>query len=175
MIKHHTLPSLVSCFSSYVVRKITISRGVYHYKKNNNNVRIHNGSLVQFGLIVIQSYTRTTRMPVFWGYPSHIGSQVKARQSQSYKFKEFASTSIFLILKKKWHETHLLKLLDKMCKYEMDPVSIEEGTEWTGFCPQAEGQTDRWTDKVKPVFLPSTSLRGVIRYQIQQNCNNART
>ena len=53
--------------------------------------------------------TRTTRIPAFWGYPTapwlpillyHIGSQVKTRQSQSYKFKEFAKTSIFLILKK---------------------------------------------------------------------------
>ena len=37
--------------------------------------------------------------------------------------------------------THLLKLLVKMCKYEMDPTSIVEDTERTRFCPQ----TDRWT------------------------------
>ena len=30
---------------------------------------------------------------------SHIGFQVKRRQSQSYKFKEFANISNFLILK----------------------------------------------------------------------------
>ena len=52
-------------------------------------------------------------MPEFWGYPHRpmithtvhqfilIGSQVKTRQSQSYKFKEFAKTSNHLILKKK--------------------------------------------------------------------------
>ena len=28
-----------------------------------------------------------------------------------------------------WNMTHRLKLLDKMCKYEMDPVSIVEDTE----------------------------------------------
>ena len=53
--------------------------------------------------------TRTTRMPAFWGYPpppppaaswlpiplSHIGSQVKRRQSQSYKFKKLAKFQIF--------------------------------------------------------------------------------
>ena len=61
--------------------------------------------------------TRTNRTPAFWGYPPpphdyppilfiDIGSQVKTWQSQSYKFKEFAKTSNFLILKKKiytWH------------------------------------------------------------------------
>ena len=71
---------------------------------------------------------------------SHIGSQVKRWQSQSYKFKKFAKISIL-----KWalHATHLLKLLDKMCKYEMDPMSIVEDTEWTRFCPQTDRRT-RW-------------------------------
>ena len=40
--------------------------------------------------------------------------------------------------------THLLKLLDKMCKYEMDLMSIVEDTE----------RTDGQTDKVKPVYPP---------------------
>ena len=35
-----------------------------------------------------------------------------------------------------------MKLVDKMCKYEMDLASIVEDTERTRFCPQ----TDRWTD-----------------------------
>ena len=42
--------------------------------------------------------------------------------------------------------THLLKLLDKIFKYEMDLTSIAEDTEWTRFCPR--------TDKVKPVYPP---------------------
>ena len=50
------------------------------------------------------NYTRTTKTPAFWGYPaaswlpiqlSLIGSQVKRRQSQSYKIKEFAKIQIF--------------------------------------------------------------------------------
>ena len=40
------------------------------------------------------------------------------------------------------HATHLLKLLDKMCKYEMDPMSIVEDTERTRFCPQTDRRTD---------------------------------
>ena len=101
--------------------------------------------------------TRTiTEMLAFWGYPpaaswlpillSHIRSQVKRRQSQSYKFKIFAKITNCCILKQTLHMTHLLKLLGKMCKYEMDPTSIVEDTEQTWFCPQ--------TDKVKPVYPP---------------------
>ena len=57
-------------------------------------------------------------------------------------------------------ETHLLNLVDKMCKYEMDLANIEDNTEWTRFCRQTDRQTDRrtdrhtyeWTDEVKPVY-----------------------
>ena len=37
---------------------------------------------------------------------------------------------------------HFLKLLDKMCKYEMEPANIVEDTERTQFRPQTDGQTD---------------------------------
>ena len=101
---------------------------------------------------LVQLTTRTTRMPAFLEQPccpmiTHtihsywIPSQNKT--SQSYKFQEFANTSNFLILMKTLHATHLLmKLFDKMCKYEMDPASIVEDTEQTRFCPQM----DRWMD-----------------------------
>ena len=36
-------------------------------------------------------------------------------------------------------------MADKMCKYEMDPASIVEDTEWTQFCPQTERRVDRRT------------------------------
>ena len=85
---------------------------------------------------------------------SHIGSQVKIRQSQSYKLKEFAKIWNVLILKQTLHATHLLKLLDKVCKYEMGPTSIVEDTEPISFYGQ--------TDKVKPVYpLSTSSKRGV--------------
>ena len=67
-----------------------------------------------------------------------------------YKFQEFGEISKFFILKQPLPATHLLKLLDKICKHEMDPTSIVEDTERTRFCPQ----TDRQTDKVKPVYPP---------------------
>ena len=79
--------------------------------------------------------------------------QVKRRQSQTYKFKKFAKISNFWILKRALHETHLLKLLDKMCKYEMDPMSIVEDTERTRFCPQMDRRTDGQGDtSIPPPF-----------------------
>ena len=63
--------------------------------------------------------------------------------SQSYKFKEFAKISNFLIFKQTLHWTHLLKLLDKMCKYKMDPANLVEDTERTPFCPLTDRRT-RW-------------------------------
>ena len=115
--------------------------------------------LVVFLPIIKLTWGQTgTRMPMFCGYPSvphdyppcwpvHIRLKVKTRQSQNYKFKEFAKTSNFWILiKKTLHATHLLKLLDKMCKYEMEPASITEDTEQTWFCPQTDRQTEEWTD-----------------------------
>ena len=112
-------------------------------------------------------------MPVFWGYLDHpyywpvrIGSQVKTRQSQNYKFKEFAKTSNVWILKKKkkkkkkniLHTTHLLELLDKMYKYQMDLASIVEDTKQTRFCPKTDkltyGRMDRWTDGQGETSIP---------------------
>ena len=73
----------------------------------------------------------------------HIRSQVKTRQSQSYKFKKNAKNSNFEILQEILHATHLLKLLDKMHKYEMDPIRTVGATERT----RDAGRTrDGWTD-----------------------------
>ena len=58
----------------------------------------------------------------------HIRSQVKTTQSQSYKFKKLSK---FQILQATLHATHLLKLLYKMHKYEMDPTRTVEATERT--------------------------------------------
>ena len=69
--------------------------------------------------------------------------QSQKKTSQSYKFKEFAKISNFLVLKQTLHATHLLKLLDKMFKYEMDPTSIVEDTERKRFCPQTDRRT-KW-------------------------------
>ena len=76
----------------------------------------------------------------------HIRSQVKRRQSQSYKFKKIAKNSNFEILQETLHATHLLKLLDKMCKYEMDPTRTVGSTEQTRDVGRTDGQTDGRTE-----------------------------
>ena len=52
---------------------------------------------------------------------------------------------------------HLLKLVDKMCKYEMDLASNVEDTEWARFCSQADRRTDWQGETSMPP--PSTSLK----------------
>ena len=102
--------------------------------------------------------------PYYWAV--HIGSKVKT--SQSHKFREFAKTSNFWILKIKTplHMTHLLKFLDKVCKYEMDPVSIVEDTERTRFCPQ--------TDRRGKTSIPPFNFveRGIIMDMTKYSCPN---
>ena len=108
--------------------------------------------------------TRTTRTPAFWGYPPppndypyHWVILDPKSKEDKVKVTNFKNSPNFWILKRALHATHLLKLLDKMCKYEMDPMSIVEDTERTRFCPQTDGRT-RWYQ-----YTPlSTSLkRGV--------------
>ena len=96
----------------------------------------------------------------------HIRSQVKSKQSQSYKFKK--KRPKIQILQQTLHATYLVKLIDKMCKYEMDPTKTVGATEWTQDAARTDGrtdgQTDRWMDGVKPIYPPTTSLcRGIIR------------
>ena len=55
-----------------------------------------------------------------------------------------------------------------MCKYEMDLASIVEDTERTRFVLQ----TDRPTDKVKPVYpLPLNFVAGGIKIMVCQDIN----
>ena len=70
------------------------------------------------------------------------------------KITNLKNSPKFQILKRALHATHLLKLLDKMCKYEMDLMSIVEDTERTGFCPQTDRRTDGQMDKVIPIYPP---------------------
>ena len=53
------------------------------------------------------------------------------------------------IFKQMLHATHLLKLLNKMCKYEMDPMSLLKIQSWHD---SVHRWTDGQTDKVKPVY-----------------------
>ena len=51
---------------------------------------------------------------------------------------------------KQFNTRHILKSVDKIYEYKMDPVSIVEDAERTFFCQQ----TDRRADTVKPVCSP---------------------
>ena len=53
-----------------------------------------------------------------------------------------AKNSNYEILLETLHTTHLLKLLDKMYKYEMDPTRTVGATERTW----DTGRTDGWTE-----------------------------
>ena len=79
----------------------------------------------------------------------HIRSQVKTRQSQSYKFQKLLK---FQILQETLHATHLLKLLDKMYKYEMDPTRIVGATERTRDARRMDRKMDGRMDRVKPIY-----------------------
>ena len=112
------------------------------------------GSIVQRS-----NETRTTRTPVFWDTPTatwlpilvmHIRSQVKTKQS--YKFLKIAKNSNFEILQ----ATLLLKLLDNMYKYEMDPTRTVGATE-----RMRDRRTDGWTDGRSETNIPPKQLHCV--------------
>ena len=80
---------------------------------------------------------------------SHIGSQVKRRQSQSYKFKELAKISIF------WNQHYTrhtfwscLIRCANMKSIRWVLLKIQSGHD------SVHRRTDGQTDKVKPVYPP---------------------
>ena len=117
-------------------------------------------------------WTRTTRTPAFWDNPAapwlpilviHIRSQVQTRLSQSYNFWNNAKISKFESLNNTSHSKYLLKLLDKMYKYEMDSTRTVGAAEWTTDAGRTEGQTDRRADgRSETIIAPTSSLCGGI-------------
>ena len=88
-------------------------------------------------------------MPAFWDTPAapwspmiHIRSQVKTRQIQSYKFWKIAKNSNYESLHSTLHTTNLLKLLDKMHRYEMDPIRTVGATERTQDAGRTDGRSE---------------------------------
>ena len=79
-----------------------------------------------------------------------IRSKVKTRQSQSYKFKKNAKNSNYGIFQEILYVTHLLKLLDKLYRYEIDPTRTVGVAEQTRDAGRMDG--------VKPIYPPTTSL-----------------
>ena len=127
-----------------------------------------------------QTKTRTTRMPAFWGYPPAaswlypyywviLDPKSKEGKVKVTNLKNSSKFQSFLILKQTLHATHLLKLLDKMCKYEMDPMGIVEDIEQTRFL-STDGQTDRRTDG--PVYPPFNFVKtgGITRTPVFWGC-----
>ena len=65
---------------------------------------------------------------------------IPSQKKTKWKLQILRIRQNFKILKQTLHTTHLLKLLDKMCKYKMDPTNIVQDTERTRFCPRIDGQ-----------------------------------
>ena len=113
--------------------------------------------------------TRTTRTPAFWDtlrgpmitntsdshqIPSQDNTQLKLqiyKNCQKLQFWHFAKT---------FHTTHLLKLLDRMYKYEMDPTRTVGATEQTRDAGWTDGRMDGRTNEVKQYTPLTTSLCG---------------
>ena len=92
-----------------------------------------------FWYVADQLYQNMTRTHAFWGYPlcpmiTHTVEQVISKSKQDkIKVTNLNNLSKLQIIefefKKKSTGDTPLKLLDKMCKYEMEPVSIVENAE----------------------------------------------
>ena len=72
---------------------------------------------------------------------SWIPSQKKTKSK--LQIKKIHQNFKFFNFDKALHTTHLLKFLDKMCKFKMEPMSIVGDTERAWFCPQMDRRT-RW-------------------------------
>ena len=93
----------------------------------------------------------------------------------SHEWKNSGQKSTFEIFTKTEHNVNLLKLIDKLWKFEMDPVDIQEDTERTRFGLQ-EGQTDRQTDirtdgrQSETGLLHQRCWRGIKNIQVYHHC-----
>ena len=87
---------------------------------------------------------------------SNIGSQVKRRWKSKLRILRFLK-----IWNKRYTQHTFWSCLIRCANMQwiMDPTSIVEDTERTRFCPQTDRRTDGQTNKVKPVYSLSTSLK----------------
>ena len=97
--------------------------------------------------------TWTTRTPAFWDTPAaHLKNKTSKLQilknCQKLKFWNFARNLTY---------TDLLKLLDKMFKYEMDPTRTVGATDAGRMDGQTDGGTNAWSETNIPP-PPTTSL-----------------
>ena len=105
-----------------------------------------------------------TRTPAFWDTPTRLmitytsdSHQIPSQNKTTSKLRilKIAKNSNFEILHETLHATHLLQLLDKMYKYEMDPIRTVGATERT----RNAGRTDGRTDGNQYTPLPPQQLR----------------
>ena len=91
-------------------------------------------------------------MPAFWDthrrpmvtHTSDFTSDPKSKQDKvnvTNSKKKIAKTWNLEILQENLTMTHLLKLIDKMCKYKMDPTKTVGATEWTRDAGWTDGRT----------------------------------
>ena len=71
-----------------------------------------------------------------------------------------AKNSNYDILQETLHLTHLLKLLDKMYKYEMDPTRTVGTTEWTQDVGPTDGRMDRRMDRWSETYIHLNNFVG---------------
>ena len=86
------------------------------------------------------------------------GQVPSQKKTKSKFFFKIAKMSNFEILQQTLHATHLLKLLDKMYKYEMDPTRTVGATERMGDAGRTDGLKDRWMDGRSETNIPPTTL-----------------
>ena len=111
--------------------------------------------------------TRTTRTPAFWDTPCHpmithtsdshqIPNQKKTKSK--LQIKKNAKNSNFEIFQRTLHSTHLLMLLDKMYKYEMDPTRTVGATERTWNAGRTDGRMEGRTDGQSETNIPPNNF-----------------
>ena len=109
---------------------------------------------------------------------THTGDshQIPSQKKTESKLQilEIVKDSNFEILQATLHTTHLLKLLDKMYKYEMDLIRTVGALERT----RNAGWTDGQTDGVKPIDTPppppaTTTTTSLYNDECCENCRTA--
>ena len=105
---------------------------------------------------ILLHFNSTKQVTYIRGLFINITHQIPSQNKTKSKLQTLKNRqkSKFEILQSTLHVTHLLKLLDKMYKYAMDPTRNVGPTERTWYAGRTEGQTDRRTDGVKPIYPP---------------------
>ena len=102
------------------------------YKINTLNILLYGGPLGPFGPDHTQLWLVENWCPLKKNKTKLEQLECLCSENTPIKFNNIAIT---------FTDKHLLKLLDKMWKYDIDRASIVEDTEWTWFCPRTDRRT----------------------------------